>query len=118
MAEKQTGIRRLALAMKYTLAGLKAAWRNEAAFRQETAALFVLAPLGIHLGQNGVERSLLVGSCLMVIVVELLNSAIEAAVDRFGPERHYLSKNAKDFGSAAVFVSITMVVLVWSFIIF
>lgn len=98
------------------MAGLRAAWVNEAAFRQECMLTIVLAPLGIWLGQNAVERILLVGSCLLVIVVELLNSGIEAVVDRVGTDRHKLSGRAKDLGSAAVFVSLVIVALVWTLI--
>ncbi|MGD8322811.1 MAG: diacylglycerol kinase [Gammaproteobacteria bacterium] len=117
MANPQnTGLRRIANATWFSMAGLRAAWVNEAAFRQECMLTIVLAPLGIWLGQNAVERILLVGSCLLVIVVELLNSGIEAVVDRVGTDRHKLSGRAKDLGSAAVFVSLVIVALVWTLI--
>lgn len=97
----------------YSAAGFRTALKNEAAFRQELALFVVLAPLGFWLGRDGVERSLLVGSLMLVLLVELLNSAIEAVVNRIGRDQHELSGQAKDLGSAAVFVSLALVVLVW-----
>ena len=117
MANPQnTGLRRIVNATGFSMAGLRAAWVNEAAFRQECALTLILAPLGAWLGQTAVERILLIGSCLLVLVVELLNSGIEAAVDRVGKEQHRLSGRAKDLGSAAVFVSLGIVALVWALI--
>jgi len=117
MANPQNkGLRRVINAFFFSMAGLRAAWVNEAAFRQECAFALVLTPLGIWLGHNAVERALLIGSCLLVLVVELLNSGIEAAVDRVSTDRHRLSGRAKDLGSAAVFVSLVIVVLVWGLI--
>jgi diacylglycerol kinase (ATP) len=110
-------LRRIVRAAGYSAAGFKAALKNEAAFRQELALFVILAPLGFWLGRDAVERSLLVGSLLLVLVVELLNSAIEAAVNRIGREPHDLSGRAKDLGSAAVFVSLLLVVLVWALIL-
>jgi len=101
----------------YSAAGLKAAWRGETAFRQELALCVILAPLGLWLGRDGVERALLLGSLLLVLIVELLNSAIEAAVNRIGAERNELSGLAKDLGSAAVFVALLVVVLVWALVL-
>ena len=95
------------------LAGLKAAFLKERAFREETAVAVIVVPLGIWLGQTGVERALLVGSWLLVMVIELLNSGIESAVDRIGRERHTLSGRAKDMGAAAVFLSIVLAGVVW-----
>ena len=95
------------------LSGLCAACRHERAFREEVAVLVVVAPLGLWLGETGVERALLVGSWLLVMVVELLNSGIEAAIDRVGKERHELSGLAKDLGAAAVFCSIVLAIVVW-----
>jgi len=106
-------LRRVWRAAGYSAAGLKAALRHEAAFRQEAALFVVLAPLGFWLGRNGIERSLLIGSLVLVLIVELLNSAIEAAVNRVGREPHELSGRAKDLGSAAVFLSLLLVLLVW-----
>lgn len=108
-----TGIRRLLSATRYSAQGFVHAWRHEAAFRQELAATIVLFPIGLWLGRTPVERVMLIGSCLLVIAVELLNSAIEATVDRFGDERHELSGRAKDLGSAAVFVSLVVVASAW-----
>ena len=109
----KTGIRRLINATRYSLSGLAAAWRAEDAFRQEVLLAVVLVPLGLWLGQSGVERALLVGSVLLVLVVELLNSAIEATVDRVSLDDHSLAKRAKDIGSAAVMVSLTGAAAVW-----
>jgi diacylglycerol kinase (ATP) len=111
------GLSRILKAFGYTFRGLCACYRHEAAFRQELfAALFAL-PLGLWLGADGVERALLAGSWLLVLIVELLNSAIEATVDRFGPEQHELSGRAKDLGSASVFLSIGLALMVWGLIL-
>lgn len=115
---KKTGLRRVINATGYSWCGLKSAWRTEAAFRQETFLMIILLPLALLLGKNGVERALLVSVCLVVLVAELLNSAIEAVVDRIGPEHHPLAGAAKDLGSAAVFVSLVMVVMVWALVLF
>jgi diacylglycerol kinase (ATP) len=104
---------RIVRALGFSLQGLGAVWRHEAAFRQEVLVAVLLVPLGLWLGTNGVERALLVGSWLLVMIVELLNSAIEAVVDRVGTESHELSGRAKDVGSAAVLVAIALAVLVW-----
>jgi len=109
-----TGIRRILRATKFSVQGMVQAWRHEAAFRQEIALTVVLTPIAFWLGQTAVERALLIGVCLIVIIVELINSAIEAAIDRHGSEQHELSGRAKDLGSAAVFVSLVLVLLVWS----
>ena len=111
-----TGIRRIINATFFSLAGFRAAWRDEAAFRQELMLCVVLVPLGFWLGRTAVERSLLVGTCLIVLIVELLNTGIENVVDRFGGEHHKLSGQAKDLGSAAVFVSLVLVLVVWGLI--
>lgn len=116
-ATPHTGLRRIAYATRYSWQGLCAAWRHEAAFRLECMAALVLAPLGFWLGVTPIERVLLVGSLLIVLAVELLNSAIEAAVDRIGPEPHPLAGRAKDLGSAAVLVSLLLVLLVWGSIV-
>ena len=112
-----TGLRRIVNATFFSIAGLSAAWRSESAFRQELVLCVVLVPAGLWLGQNAVERALLVGTCLLVLVVELLNSGIEAVVDRVGEELHPLSGRAKDFGSAAVFVALGLTLIVWSLIL-
>lgn len=111
------GLTRIIRAFGYSLQGFRACYRHEAAFRQEALAAAVLLPLGLWLGGDGVERSLLVGSWLLVMVVELLNSAIEATVDRFGPEHHKLSGRAKDIGSASVFLAISLATAVWGLIL-
>ncbi len=112
-SQKATGLRRIISAFGYSIAGLKVCYKHEAAFRQELLVLLVLLPLGLWLGQTGVERALLLGSLLLVPLVELLNSGIEAIVDRFGGEIHELSGRAKDIGSAAVFLAIALASTVW-----
>jgi diacylglycerol kinase (ATP) len=107
------GFEHLIKATGYSLAGLRAAVRHEEAFRQELVALVIAVPLALWLEKTGVARALLIGSCLLVIVVELVNSAIEAVIDRVGPERHELAGRAKDLGSAAVFCAIVLAVVVW-----
>ena len=111
-----TGIRRIVNAAFYSFAGLRSAWRTEAAFRQQCALMLVLVPLGWWLGQNAAERALLIGSCLIVLIAELLNTAVEFVVDRVGTDHHELSGRAKDLGSAAVFVSLTLVVVVFGLV--
>lgn len=113
-----TGIKRIINAAGYSLRGLSAAFKHESAFRQELALCVVLVPAAIYLGQTHIERSILIGSLLLVLIVELLNSAIEAIVDRVGHEHNELSGRAKDIGSAAVFVSLANVVIIWGIIIF
>jgi diacylglycerol kinase (ATP) len=109
----KTGVQRVINAARYSLEGLAAAARHEDAFRQELLLAAVLVPLGLWLGNDGVERALLAGSMLMVLVVELLNSAVEATVDRVSLEDHRLAKRAKDLGSAAVMLSLVTVGAVW-----
>jgi len=109
----RTGLRRVLNAMRYSLEGFAAAARHEDAFRQELMLAAVMVPLGLWLGSDGVERALLVGSVLLVLVVELLNSAVEATVDRVSLEDHQLAKRAKDLGSAAVMMSLVTVAAVW-----
>ncbi len=111
-----TGIGRVLKATKFSAQGLSAAWKNEAAFRQELLLVVVLLPVGLWLGQTALERAVLIGCLLLVLVVELINSAIEAAIDRHGDEHHELSGRAKDMGSAAVFISLVLVAVVWGLI--
>jgi len=111
------GLTRIVRAFGYSLQGFRDCYRHEAAFRQEVLAAIALIPLALWLGDNGVERALLVGSWLLVMVVELLNSAIETTVDRFGPEHHKLSGRAKDIGSASVLASISLAVVVWALVL-
>lgn len=108
-----TGIRRIARATVYSIQGFSHAWRYEAAFRQEIALTVLLVPLAFWLGRSVMETTLLIASCLLVLIVELLNSAVEAVVDRFGKEIHVASGRAKDLGSAAVFLSLVFLGLVW-----
>jgi diacylglycerol kinase (ATP) len=111
-----TGFRRVVNATFYSVAGLRSAWRSEAAFRQECVGVALLIPVALWLGQNAVERALLLSSCVLVVVVELLNTAVEFVVDRVGTDHHELSGRAKDAGSAAVFMSIALALLVWGLI--
>ena len=110
--KSRKGLNRLWHAAGYSLAGLRAGW-NEAAFRQEAIAAMVLVPLAAWLAQTWVEFALLAGSVVLLMVVELLNTGIEAAIDRIGPEWHPLSKRAKDMGSAAVLLTELMAATVW-----
>lgn len=109
-----TGIGRILRATRYSAQGFAHAWQHEAAFRQEVALAVILAPVAIWLGRTPMEQLLLIGSCVFVLAVELLNSAIEATVDRFGEEQHELSGRAKDLGSAAVFVALVLVAATWA----
>ena len=111
--DKPRGFTRLFQAFGASRKGLIGAFREEAAFRQELALAVVAVPLGLWLGHSGVERALLVAPVLLVLIVELLNSAIEAVVDRVSPERHELAGLAKDVGSAAVLLSLLLCALVW-----
>lgn len=111
------GWRRVINAFGYSMQGFKACFQAEEAFRQELFLLLFLIPIGLWLGETPVERALLLGSLLIVLIVELLNSAIEAGVDRVGLERHELSARAKDIASAAVFMSFTLTGTVWGLIL-
>ena len=113
----KTGLRRVINATRWSLEGFAAAARHEDAFRMELALFAVLAPLGLWLGRTGVERALLIGCLLLVLVVELLNSAIEAAVDRISFDNHRLAKRAKDIGSAAVMLSLVTAAAIWFLIL-
>lgn len=108
---------RILKAAIWSMQGLRAAWLHESSFRLEVYLLVVLTPLALWLGQTGVERVLLIGSCLLVLAAELLNSAIEAVIERYGPEHHELAGRAKDMGSAAVFVLMMNVLLCWGLIL-
>jgi len=110
---KPTGITRILKAMRVSWQGLAGAFREEAAFRQELALAVVVIPLGLWLGHNGIERALLIAPMFLVLVVELINSAIETTIDRIGIERHKLSGLAKDIGSAAVFMSLLLLGVIW-----
>ena len=117
LPSKKRGLARLIAATGFSIAGLKAAWLFEEAFRLEMIAFFVLAPLGIWLGESNVEQILLVGSLFLVLLMELINSAIEAVVDRGGSEFHELAGRAKDIGSAAVFMALIFVFFVWAMLL-
>ena len=110
---KPRGIARVIRALGSSVQGLVGAFRDEAAFRQELACALIVIPLGLWLGRNGVERALLIGPVFLTLIIELINSAIEATVDRIGLERHALSGLAKDIGSAAVFMSFILLGTVW-----
>ncbi len=114
---RPAGATRLWLATLNSLRGLKHCYHSEAAFRQEVWAALVLVPVAIWLGQTAVERTLLVGSVLVVMIVELLNTGIEVVVDRIGHERHHLSGFAKDLGSSAVLLSLLLAGMTWTFVL-
>jgi len=113
----KTGLQRVWNAFGYSISGLGAAFRHEDAFRQEVILATLMVPLALWLGSDGLRRALMIASVLLVLVVELINSAIEAAVDRVSLEKHSLSKRAKDIGSAAVMVALTNVVCVWTLVL-
>lgn len=118
MASKETrGPRQIARAMIWSFKGLRAAWQHEASFRLEVCLSVLLLPLGLWLGQGGVEKALLAGSLLLVLSAETLNSAIEAIVDKVSPEFHELAGRAKDLGSAAVFILMVNVLLCWGLLL-
>jgi diacylglycerol kinase (ATP) len=115
--DKPTGITRFIRAFEYSFQGFRHTWREEAAFRQEVCFALMVVPGGLYLGRTGVERALLVWPMLQILVVELLNSAVEAVVDRSGTERHPLAGMAKDMGSAAVMLSFALLGTVWLLIL-
>jgi diacylglycerol kinase (ATP) len=114
----KTGLRRLINAMGYSYEGFMAAFKHEDAFRQEVFLALVLIPLALYLNKTPVEKALLISSVLLVLIVELLNSAIEAAVDHTSTEHNALAKQAKDIGSAAVFFALTILAVVWGLMLF
>jgi diacylglycerol kinase (ATP) len=113
----KTGIRRVWNAMFYSFAGLRSAWRHEDAFRQEAILAMLLVPLALVLTSDNLSRALMIASVLLVIIVELVNSAIEATVDRISLENHRLAKRAKDIGSASVFIALVNVLVIWGLIL-
>jgi diacylglycerol kinase (ATP) len=113
----QKGLKRILNAGGYSMAGLHAAFTGEAAFRQLVLANVILIPLAFWLDVTRAERAVMIAVCLLALIVELINSAIEAAIDRISLELHPLSKNAKDMGSAAQFVAMSMIALVWAVIL-
>jgi len=114
----KTGLRRLINAMGYSYEGFKAAFKHEDAFRQEVFLAILLIPLALYLEHDSLPRVMMIGSLFLVLIAELLNSAVEAVVDRVSIERHELAKRAKDIGSAAVFVALSNVVVTWGLILF
>lgn len=113
----KTGLSRLLNALQYSMQGFRSAYRHEEAFRQEALLAAVLIPLAFFLNVSGASKALMIGSVLAVLIVELLNSAVEAAVDRVSLENHHLAARAKDIGSAAVFLSLANVVVVWALVL-
>jgi diacylglycerol kinase (ATP) len=113
----KTGLRRILNAFHYSLDGLSAAYRHEDAFRQEIWLTLVAIPLALWLGDSALERALMIGCILLVLIVELVNSAIEATVDRVSLERHQLAKRAKDIGSAAVLIALINAAVVWGLLL-
>lgn len=113
----KTGLIRIVHAFFNSMAGLEDAWRHESAFRQEILLACVLVPLASFAPVTAAERALLIGSVLLVIIVELLNTGVEAAIDRISFDHHSLSRRAKDIGSAAVFVALVLLALVWALIL-
>jgi diacylglycerol kinase (ATP) len=113
----KTGLRRLLNAFGYSLAGFRAAYKHEDAFRQEVLLAFILIPLALWLPVGLIGRALMIGSVLLVIIVELLNSGIEATVDRISLDSHDLAKRAKDIGSAAVLVSLINMIVIWGLVL-
>lgn len=117
MANNTTGLTRIIKAAGYSWKGFRAAWINEAAFRQEGIAAIVAVAIAYWLDVDAITRVLLIGSVLIVMIVEILNSAIEAVVDRIGPEHHELSGRAKDMGSAAVLLAIVIALITWGLLL-
>ena len=115
--KKLKGFSHFLHAFKWSVDGLISAFRGESAFRQELILAGLLIPLGLYLGNGGVEKTLLVFPVLLLLVVELVNTAIESVVDRIGTEKHELSKRAKDIGSAAVFLSVILLLIIWTVIL-
>jgi diacylglycerol kinase (ATP) len=115
--QKPTGFTRMFRALGTSMQGFAGAFREEAAFRQELALAVVVIPLGMWLGRSGIERALLIAPMFLVLIVELVNSAIEATIDRIGLERHKLSGLAKDIGSAAVLTSLLLMAVIWLLIL-
>ena len=114
--ENNKGLKRIHNALFFSMHGFKACFKTEEAFRQEVYLAIIMIPLGLWLGKNAVEQSLLVGSVFLVLTVEILNTAVERAIDRISFEKHDLSKEAKDMGSAAVFLMLMMTGLIWTLI--
>jgi len=112
-----TGIKRIINAAGYSYAGLIVAFKNEAAFRQELLLVVILVPVAFWLGEGSIEKALLISSLLLILIMELINSAIESAIDRIGYEQHEISGRAKDIGSAAVFLALINAAVIWTFLL-
>ena len=115
---KESVLRHIGKAFIWSAAGIKAAWRNELAFRVEAIIIIILIPLGFWLGKSAAEQALLIASCLLILIIELLNSAIEAVVDRIGTEHHEFSGRAKDMGSAAAFFAMLTAGIIWALMVY
>ncbi|CAB1077127.1 Diacylglycerol kinase (EC [Olavius algarvensis Delta 1 endosymbiont] len=113
---KESVLRHIGHAFIWSTNGIKSAWKNELAFRVEAIVVIIFIPLGIWLGKSASEKALLIASCLLILIIELLNSAIEAVVDRIGTEHHELSGRAKDMGSAAAFFAMLTAGIIWALI--
>ncbi len=116
-AQGVSGVKRLFKATGYSFSGLKVAFKNEAAFRQELLLIVIFVPVAFWFGDGNIEKVLLVSSLLLILIVELINSAIESTIDRVGSEQHELSGRAKDIGSAAVFLALINAAFVWAFLL-
>jgi diacylglycerol kinase (ATP) len=114
--ENDTVFRHIVKAFFWSMAGIRAAWKSELSFRTQTVVIVIMLPFGIWLGRTAVEWALLIGSCSLILITELLNTAVETVIDRISFEEHKLSKQAKDLGSAAAFFSMTAAVVVWGLI--
>ena len=114
----KTGLKRVWNALFYSLEGFGAAWIHEDAFRQESILALIMIPLALLIGDSGLERAFMIFSLMLVLIVELVNSAIEATVDRISLENHKLAKRAKDIGSAAVLISLINVAVIWGLVLF
>ena len=117
LSQPMRSLMRIVYAARWSMKGFKSTLKTEEAFRQELLLLIILTPLGIWLGDTGIERTLLIGTVLVVLIVELLNSAVESAIDRISEKHHKLSGKAKDQGSAAVFVSLVLALMTWLFVL-
>jgi len=116
--QKNSGLKRIVLATGYSIQGLKSAFKNEAAFRQELLAVFILIPLACYLDVTQIERILLIASLILVLIIEIINSAVEAVVDRISSEHHELAGRAKDMASAAVMITLFLSAYIWIEILF
>ena len=117
MKPQRHGITRIIKATQYSLQGLRFAWKNESAFREEVVIGFFLIIAAFFLGDNNIEIALMIGTCILVVITEIINSAIEAVVDRAGTEHHELAGAAKDMGSAAVMLSIVVLIITWGLVL-